>query len=438
MNSTLMKYGKSGIFIPLNDLIDKYGTNTKKLFSDINYVEHGVTMPDGNIYALPSYSEIYHCRYSQKMWIDQTWLDNLNLEMPTTTDEFYQVLKAFKEQDANGNGDTSDEIPLAGCINGWHSDPYAYLMNAFIYDDENKHMTVTNDQVDTSLNKEEYREGLRYVNKLYEEGLLYSETYSQDGNQLKTLASQSPNVVGSFTIGAPMQALDGSAEAYQTVVTVPPLKGPDGVQYCGYYGYDDLRIGAYIITKSCEDPESAFKLADFMYSEEASIRLRQGVKGTDWRMAEEGEKTFDDKEATYARITPLITNGEAQNQNMGNTGLFRETNDSFIGAWAVGDDFDIRSLDGIEQLLIEQTIPYDGFEPDQTLPPVVFTDEEANETSPIETEIKKFADEQRTLFITGQKDLDADWDAYIDGLNQLGIDTLVENCNTAYQRQYVK
>ena len=43
--------------------------------------------------------------------------------MPTTTDEYYEVLKAFKEQDANGNGDPNDEIPLAGCTDGWNSDP---------------------------------------------------------------------------------------------------------------------------------------------------------------------------------------------------------------------------------------------------------------------------------------------------------------------------
>ena len=171
MNSTLMKFGKAGVFLPLNDLIEQYGANTKKLFDDISYVKDGITMPDGNIYALPSYSEIYHCKYADKLWIDQSWLDNLKLEMPTTTDEYYEVLKAFKEQDANGNGDPNDEIPLAGCTDGWNSDPSFFLMNAFIYEDGDKHLTVENDTVDTILNKDEFREGLRYVHKLYDEGL---------------------------------------------------------------------------------------------------------------------------------------------------------------------------------------------------------------------------------------------------------------------------
>ena len=67
----------------------------------------------------------------------------------------------------------------------------------------------------------------------------------------------------------------------------------------------------------------------------------------------------------------------------------------------------------------------------------MFTDEEASEITTIETEVKKYCDEQRTLFITGQRDLDTDWEDYINNLNNLGIDQLVEAYNTAYARQYL-
>ena len=52
-----------------------------------------------------------------KIWINQTWLDNLGLDVPTTTEELYTVLKAFKENDPNGNG-IQDEYPLVGGT-GW-------------------------------------------------------------------------------------------------------------------------------------------------------------------------------------------------------------------------------------------------------------------------------------------------------------------------------
>lgn len=57
------------------------------------------------------------------MSINKQWLDNLKLEVPATTDELYTVLKAFKEQDANGNGDSKDEIPMMGTPAGRAAPP---------------------------------------------------------------------------------------------------------------------------------------------------------------------------------------------------------------------------------------------------------------------------------------------------------------------------
>lgn len=47
------------------------------------------------------------------VYLNKTWLDNLGLTYPETVEELYTVLKAFKEQDANGNGDPNDEIPIS-------------------------------------------------------------------------------------------------------------------------------------------------------------------------------------------------------------------------------------------------------------------------------------------------------------------------------------
>lgn len=81
-----------------------------------------ITAPDGNIYALPSINDCYHCSMAQKMWIYKPWLDKLGLDVPTTTDELYTVLKAFKDKDPNGNG-KADEVPLTGAPrgSGWYS-----------------------------------------------------------------------------------------------------------------------------------------------------------------------------------------------------------------------------------------------------------------------------------------------------------------------------
>ena len=129
-------YGAQGIFKPLNDLIDNYGFEIKKLFAYNPDARKLITMPDGNIYGLTEYEECFHCYYASKMWINEKWLSNLGMESPKTTEEFYRVLKAFKDQDANRNGDSTDEIPLSGTLRSWHSNVDTFIMNAFIYSDD--------------------------------------------------------------------------------------------------------------------------------------------------------------------------------------------------------------------------------------------------------------------------------------------------------------
>ena len=76
------------MFLPLNDLIDKYAPNFKAILDARPEVKAQITALDGNIYALPSIQDCYHCSYSQKMWVNHHWLEKLGIKAPTTTDEF--------------------------------------------------------------------------------------------------------------------------------------------------------------------------------------------------------------------------------------------------------------------------------------------------------------------------------------------------------------
>src|SRR5699024_3415857 len=112
--SDLQKYGKQGTFIPLNDLIDEYAPNLRKVLDENPDIEKGLTLPDGNIYSFPTiYSPDFESLLiGAKGWINGDWVDQLNMDNPETTEEFYEYLKAVKETDLNGNGE-DDEIPLS-------------------------------------------------------------------------------------------------------------------------------------------------------------------------------------------------------------------------------------------------------------------------------------------------------------------------------------
>ena len=131
-----------------------------------------ISTPDGGIYGYPIYYPEANNMTKYRAWMNQTWLDNLGLEQPTTPDELYEVLKAFKEQDANGNGDPNDEIPMLGCAAGWSTDPTPFLISAFVYWDDDLMLNIDEDgQISPAYVSEKYREGLAFMKKLVDEGL---------------------------------------------------------------------------------------------------------------------------------------------------------------------------------------------------------------------------------------------------------------------------
>ena len=178
-----MKYAGS-VLVPLKDLIDTHSIWFKQEMANVNYVKEMVTSFDGDVYCYPVTTfDKSHLQTMNRFWINTSWLKALNLTAPTTTDEFYTVLKAFKTQDPNGNG-KDDEIPLI------LSTPYSsgYFMGAFIYDDGQNRLRILDDgKVDPVFNKAEFREGLRFLNKLYKEGLTDTTAFTLDSNATKEL-----------------------------------------------------------------------------------------------------------------------------------------------------------------------------------------------------------------------------------------------------------
>lgn len=122
----------------------------------------------------------------QPLWYNGKWLEALGVEeLPKTTDEFYELLKRFKEEDPNGNGQ-ADEIPLLD-VKMESSRPW--LLAAFGIKEWG--IEENNGKVRYAPMEEAYKEYLTYMHKLYEEGLLDSETFSQSDEQKKAKGQDS-------------------------------------------------------------------------------------------------------------------------------------------------------------------------------------------------------------------------------------------------------
>lgn len=425
-----MIYGSQGAFLPLNDLIEKQGTNTKKMFQDNPEIQSAITALDGNIYALPEVNECYHCSMSQKMWIYEPWLKKLNLKMPETTDELYEVLKAFKEQDPNGNG-IQDEIPLSISPKSWSSSIDAFLLNSFIYNpvygSSYKHIFIKDDKLDVSFNKPEWREGLRYLNKLYAEGLLAPESFTQDDNQLIQIGENPDTVLLGASTGGHQgifTQLLGESGRWLEYKTVPPLKGPNGVRYAALDS-TGMNPGAFVITKKAKHPELALRWADGLYEREHTLRSVYGRPDQEWREAKDGEIGINGEPAVWSELKSY---GTVQNIAWIQTGPSLRTNDFRLSAVAKGDD-------DLEVVLYNETkTKYEPHKPTDvsTVPPLFLTNEQASEVADLSKTINDYVDEMMARFVIGDADLDKDWDGYVQQLEAMNVARYLEIYQEAY------
>jgi putative aldouronate transport system substrate-binding protein len=287
----VIKYAAQGVFIPLNDLIEEYTVNIKKVMMEDPDLADSSTTPDGNIYGLPQLNDDHHGKYGQKIWINMEWLDNLGLEMPETTEDFYNVLVAFRDKDPNGNG-KRDEVPLSTSTDAWLGGIPGNILNAFLYVNfQMKGLYLDNGKVMNAFNDPRYREGLKYTNMLYEEKLIDPAAFTQDGKQLKQLAENpEANLLGAASAAFwRVFAVDGGdSERHKVYRTMNALMGPEGVQYSAYYKYKTNR-DRFLITDACEQPEILIKWADYLVSPPGAYNVCYGPEGEGWRKPDPGQ-----------------------------------------------------------------------------------------------------------------------------------------------------
>ena len=440
--SIQMQYGEAGLIIPLNELIDDYGTNIKKVFEDMPEVKEAFTAPDGNIYGLGSVNQFYHGVYPCKMWVNQTWLDQLGLDIPTTTDEFKEMLIAFRDGDPNGNG-IADEIPLAA-----HGDHiYTYLLNAFIYTAPGSDAWANNPglcyvedgQIVFIGDKEAFRDGLAYIHELFDEGLIALDTLSMDSTQLKALGMAETPVLGASSELFPGEFTTGRNEGdrYWDYVSIPPLTGPDGVCQAPERLFT-FSGSQFSISRDCENPEAAIRWIDYLYSLEGTANMTYGMYHeefdknlTGWTWGKEGEVGADDKPAVWMRFTSVLPESDPNYPETGGWG--QSILPMYMPLWAhTGQTIRNKDFNNDMWLYSQTAANYEPYGVNKTIPDMFLPDDVITEFAELKTIIETETYSWMAMFAMGVKDLDSDWDEYINTLNQYGLERFVE----LYQQIY--
>ncbi len=267
-NTEVYNNGKEGIFLPLNDLIDQYSTNLKQRFDEFPAAKSVMTCPDGNIYALYKIAPTY--LGSPQAALNVEWLEETGLAMPTTLDEFYEVMKAFKELgDVNGDG-LDNEYPWGGV---WTSSARSFLLDAIGLlsngNIENGIAIKDNEAVYFPMD-EDYLKYLTYANKLYSEKLIEQDCFTMTDEEM--VAKGQLGTMGFMGAQARYYTAEGGWEAYNYPIPLVENKGDTPIIFKSSY----VSSPSFYITDNCDQPEVAFRWIDIFYDAYESVHAGYG------------------------------------------------------------------------------------------------------------------------------------------------------------------
>lgn len=441
-NAQLVRYGfDEKMLIPLNDLIEEHGYNIKKYLEAYPLIKQDMTAPDGNIYGIPSVgsgAEVAKMTSGpRRAWINMNWLNAVGLEKPTTTEEFREVLRAFKTKDPNGNG-KADEIPLTGAINTWAADPYIFLLNAFGYFDESTMLKLKDDKFTSVADQDYMKDGLQYIHELYDEGLLDPASLTQDLQQLGALGGNPDDVVGSATCGhVGMLISIQDTERARAFDNLEPLQGSNG--YRGIPIDKEVRVSGagYVITDRCRNPEIAFKFADYLCTEEVIVRGNVGIKGQTWDDADPGTFGLDGVTPALRKFLSFTVSSEGATANdiWENTCRLLET-DWKSTFQVTGDIYDPTNFEARLEREHAKNLPYAADV--QQIPPMYFDTDVAARINQLKAPLIDYVKTSIVEFIAGKKSLETDWESYKKGLDNLGYQEYIRLYQESYDKKIGK
>ncbi len=414
--STEVDYGGQGLLIPLEGMLEEYAPNFYQLLEENPEIRQSITTTDGHIYALPNIVQSDTSSWIMgPIWYNGEWLDNLGVEeLPQTTEEFYDLMVRFRDEDPNGNGE-QDEIPISDVamngIRGW-------LMPAFgvkgwgieEHDGEARYTFATDN----------FRAYLEYMNRLFEEELLDRETFSQSNEQKQ--AKGQNNQIGVFqdwfsyfttgrteeeAINDPM--FGPLTSDYQEEPLMPMDPG--------------IKRGSFAITSENPSPEASLRWIDYFYTPEGYEFINHGPEGYLWEWEDEegGSKVFNDDVDADSRED------------------YRGTITPAYGITIPGLSVELDPIGGerteFSDFLLEETQEKIEENGEVIFPLVYLTSEEQDEVNSIQVDLETYVVESEAAFITGNTELNDDtWNEYVSTLERIGVRRLEEIHQAAYDR----
>ena len=420
--SDLVNYGSQGVLLPLNDLIEEHAPNLKALFERRPDIKKLCTAPDGNIYATPRVQAGEDGTIGSNMMINMVWLKNLGLEKPVTMEDLEKVLTAFKEQDANGNGDPNDEIPMTFKFYGSQRD-IGPLFGAFGYPDTTSesasHIVIDNGKLVYVPATEGYKEGCKYLYEhFFAKGLIDKEGFTMDK---KTYNAQNQGEIANIGLFMCWNAFDLGTVHMDEYEPLSPLLGPDGTTSWGWTSSNTSSATGFSITDRCHNPELLIEWVDTFYDPYWGMQCDLGPIGIN--LIDNGDGTYSYVDTPEGMSYDEFRYKEAFASD-GPVALTRDLFDTVIPRSSGHQD----KFDRNEQYYRKYAIY-------QYLPTMLMTEEDNDALIQITSDLLDYTKQYRAKWLANGG-VEEEWDEYLQGLKSRGLDEYLEINQRVYDNAY--
>lgn len=428
MSTTIInKYAEEGYLVNLEPLIKKYAPFTVSEYNKYPELVKEVYAADGGIYFMPSINASPRDLVNTyPSWINAQWLKNLNLEMPTTLDELYTVLKAFKTQDANLDGDPNNEIPVVSSNGSKFS---TLVMSSLGYVDNRN--AIVDDHYVYVPTTETYKAYLKWMNRFYSEGLLDNEYFTSTEENLR--AKEASGLAGMIDM-SPHEVL---AATYEEFKGLSPLTS-DLNQTKMWPAQSACRLswGTCVVTDKCQYPEAIVRLIDWFYTVDGSRAVRAGCEyGTwkdeqgveyGWEIVTPADQTADGHLIAKLHMGDYSSYWSCRLGEIGPTNLPFNSTDAVNDIIIAGDKMNLWLYN---QVMDSGVVAARTF----SLPQLSFTDDESTRKS-VYLDLTNYVDNMESKFIKGDLDIDANWEDFQAQLQKYDVNGMCEIYQAALDR----
>ncbi len=392
------------VYVPLDEYFAEYCPRITEIL-DLEGVRETMTTPDGHIYSVPYVLEAPEVNFNP--YVNTRWLENVGLEMPKTTEEFRTMLRAFRDQDANGNGNAKDEIPFAVGPDNKH---LGELCGWFGMSVDDEGFTMVGDQLTFGANTEEYKNGIKFLASLYAEGLIDPELFTQDTAQWKAKGGQ--DLYGCVVMYASSDIMPYDAGTKPDWEPLPVLSSPEcstPVWLRDSYGTDVLK-NQVVITDNAEYPQVICRWWDNFLQLDNVLQSQNGPLNI---------TLFKNDDGSYTKID-MSTLSEADQKLYDWGNLWPQALPKYVPAgFKVTEEMETYQekpvVDNLYQPYLTEAIPNYWIGVDK-----------ASRLADLTTSIKDYITTKKAEWISGQADVDSDWEAYCKQLEKLGLQELID------------